>query len=95
MLDPTLFFGFCIDDAFETGLQSANAHLVKLFIKNDSDYLHELEFENKRYCGKFLEQTSNLEQLKALEVNIYSIAKRLVSDYDFSKNRAILLTTVK
>jgi hypothetical protein len=93
ILDLQLFFGFQVDVSFEDALNKANSHTVKLFINNNSQYLHEVFHEGKRYIGKFVGQASDPQALELLQANIFSIAKKLTPDYDFSTNLAVLLVT--
>lgn len=95
ILDLKLFFGFSVDASLEDALTKANSHAVQLFINNSSEYLHEVFHDGKRYVGKFVGQITSPPELELLEANIYSITKKLVPDYDFSLNPAVLLVTTE
>ena len=93
-LDLQLFFGFHVDASFEDALSEANPHAIQLFINNNSsDYLHEVLHEEKRYIGKFAGEMSSPQALELLQANIYSITKKLIPNYNFNLNPAVLLVT--
>lgn len=76
-----LFYGFQMDKDFENRLASVNPYQLSYFIKNDSDYLHEVWYEGKKYLGKRLEETASVHSLELLESNIFSLVQKLLPKY--------------
>ena len=95
ILDLKLFFGFEVEASLEDALSKANSHAVQLFINNSSEYLHEVFHNGNRYIGKFIGEISSPSELELLQANIYSITKKLVPNYDFNLNPAVLLVTTE
>ena len=93
-LNPELFFGFPVTSVLAKKLQLANSHLVSHFISPSSEYLREASHNGIPHLGKSIGKDATLEQLELLEANIYSIARRLVGDFDFSQSPAILFPTL-
>ena len=93
-LNPELFLGFPITSVFSQKLQKANPHLVTHFINASGEYLRETSHKGIPHLGKGIGKQATLEELELLEANIYSIAKRLVGEYDFSQCPAVLFPTL-
>ena len=86
MLEVCLFLGFHVDDDLEAKLKKTSPHLVKYFINNSTDeYLHDIQYQDKRFIGKKLSNIVETEKIKLLENNIHSIVSKLVTKYDRSK----------
>lgn len=76
-----LFYGFPVDKDFENKLASVNPYQLSHFIKNDSDYLHEVWYDGHRYLGKKLAETACVASLELLESNIFSLIQKLLPKY--------------
>ncbi len=63
-------------------LKRVDAKLAALFIRNDTeDYLREIIHQDCHYLGKFAGEVSDCHHLRLLEVNIYSLLKKIVPGY--------------
>ncbi len=76
-----LFLGFCVDEKFQESLDKIPDELKMIFIGDDENYLQKVMIKENTYLGKFPEDKSNLQNLRNIEQNIYSILSRLVPDY--------------
>ena len=93
MLEVYLFLGFQVDDDLEAKLKKTNSHLVKYFINNSTDeYLHDVQFQEKRFIGKRLSNIVETKKIKLLENNIHSIVSKLTTSYDKKKYPLKVLT---
>lgn len=86
-----LFLGFPIEPVYQSSLDATNPHAVSLFIRNDSDYLHEVTKKGVRYLGKKLGDFADLSHCELIEANIYSLLQKLVPDYSYDKASLVLL----
>ena len=79
MYQVTLFLGFPVDPPFASSLAALDPATVGLFIDDkEQNYLCSLDFEGKRYLGKYAGDLSTLTDLELLQNNIYSLLNRLV-----------------
>ncbi|MGZ3732924.1 MAG: hypothetical protein ACXU9U_04230 [Parachlamydiaceae bacterium] len=91
MFERKLFFGFQIDTLFQDALSAVNKQLLGIFIRNDDEYLQELTYEKRRYLGKFVNSPLDLAALELLQVNVYSMLKRLVPNYPYEQSSLWLI----
>ena len=91
MTDVQLFLGFCIDDVWKQQFEKVNANLSNYFIRENSDYLCTITYNNEDFLGKFIGNTSCLDSIKLIQENIISIALKLVPDYNFLSNPVVLI----
>ena len=95
MYSLELFFGFPIEQDLERLLRKSTPQILRIFIDNKSEYLHELIHEEKRYLGKFLGEMATIDDLELIQSNIYSIVKRIAGECDFSSHPAVVLVTAQ
>lgn len=92
MFQYHLYLGLLVDDSFLKELRQLPPGLHDLFIQNqDSTYLQQIEFEGKTYLGKYLGTSIETSLLDALQVNIYSLLKRLIPHYPYDQHPLLLL----
>ena len=96
-MDSTLFLGFPIDKLFENELDKLNPKLLSLFIsrensKKKDDLLKKITIQDQTYLGKYLPDIENFSKIEMLEVNILSLLKKIVPDYNYGPNSLVLLT---
>lgn len=92
MLDCQLFLGLPLTDSYRQELSQLPASVHDVFIQNSSSsYLQQVESEGIVYLGKFLGSSLDLATLDVLEVHIYSLLKRLISDYPYEQHPLLLL----
>lgn len=91
-LTPQLFLGFPLSSEFASKLEKTNPYAVSLFIQEKGDYLHEVNFKNGKYLGKFVNNLADFSELELLEANIFSILKKLVPNYPYEQNPLVLFT---
>lgn len=80
-----LFLGFLVDEIFRSALEEVDEEVKIFFIQNDENYLQRVRHNGVLYLGKFLGHKSDLESLRTVEENIYSLLSRLLPNYDFRK----------
>jgi len=73
-----LFLGFHVDDVFHSSLNHVAEDVKLFFIQEGDTYLHRVRHNGKVYLGKFLGDKSDLQNLRNVETNIYSLLTRLV-----------------
>ncbi|MEC7839929.1 MAG: hypothetical protein VX777_07805 [Chlamydiota bacterium] len=76
-----LFLGFHVDEVFHSALNQVAEDVKVFFIQDDDTYLHRVRHNGKVYLGKFLGDKSDLQNLRDVETNIYSLLGRLVPTY--------------
>lgn len=81
MMNASLFLGFPTDASFDKALDNIDANILSIFINNHADYLKEVTHEGIRYIGKYVGGIAHTSQLALLEVNIYSLIKKIVPNY--------------
>jgi hypothetical protein len=81
-----LFLGFVINEAFAHELNQINPILKKMFIQEGEEYLHEILYRERPYLGKFVPPLSDLSSIESLEINIYSLLRKLVPDYPYAEH---------
>jgi hypothetical protein len=90
-----LFLGFLVNNELADNLNRINPNLLALFIQNEDNYLKEIIIQNKRYIGKSIEKAIDLPSLELLQLNIYSILKKMLPDYSFEKRLIFNLSLTK
>lgn len=81
MIAVELFLGFPCDKEYLSLYQNLPASLVKVFVNGDSTYLQKIDTEAGSFLGKRIGKQTDVEGLKNLEENIYSLLKRLTPDH--------------
>lgn len=87
-----LFFGFPINEKFKARLQEVNPYFLSLFIREGDDYLQQVTFNHEQFLGRKIGQASQLSKLESLQVNIYSILKKLVPDFSVEEIPLVLFS---
>lgn len=90
MYSIKLFFGLLVNEEFANHLSKVNPDLLALFIQNKEDYLSDITVENMRFIGKYIDKAVDLTSLELLQLNIYSIVKRILPEYTCENNPLIL-----
>ncbi len=90
MYSAKLFLGLPINDELTADLDKIDPKIRALFIKEEDNYLQEIIFENTRFLGKGIYEAIELNELEMLEINIYSLLKKLVPHYSFEKSPLVL-----
>lgn len=88
--DVSLFLGFFISPSYEQLLQSVAPEKRGLFIGKEQRYLQEVEFEGRRYLGKFAGCLNEVSQLNLLEQNVLSILTKMIPDYPYHQEPLLL-----
>jgi hypothetical protein len=91
IFDYQLFLGFPLSDIYLSQLSQLSPELCSVFIKNHSDYLHQVEIEGKIYLGKYLGPFVDFSSLELIQNNIYSLLKRLIANYPYESYPLVLL----
>lgn len=84
MYSVTLFLGLEVTPVVEGFLAVADPALLKIFMKDDEIYLHDLSYEGKRYLGKFAGSQTDVASLEQLEINIRSLLIKILPSEDLS-----------
>lgn len=88
-----LFLGFPIRSDFAQKLAKIPSPLISAIINEGDRYLQEFPYEGIRYLGKVLNGYTEYPNLELLEINIYSLLKKLVPDYPYDQAPLILIAT--
>src|SRR5690606_17887881 len=78
MFNAKLFLGFPVDRLFSQELEKIPRPLLERFIGERGEYLVEVQHEGLRFLGKPCPAQVSLQELEQLELNIYSLLKKLV-----------------
>ena len=95
MENTELFLGFLLTPDFLDKFQKLNPQVCSLFIQKHSDYLQKVILDNQIFIGKFVGQIADLDKLELVETHIFSILKKLVSDYNFENDSLVLFPHVQ
>jgi len=76
----SLFLGLPKTETYDQALRAADQELVWIFLSNDGQYLHEVEYQDVKYIGKPVGEITDMKTLLLLESNIYSLLKKLFPD---------------
>lgn len=85
MLTLELFVGFPVDSLFAKELDKTNPNVVSTFIQEAGDYLHDYTHNDIRYLGKHAGKNLTLIQLDMLEINIYSLLRKIVPEFPYDE----------
>lgn len=89
--DPLLFLAFPLGKDFLNVLDAVPVEKRQFFINDSSTYLEEYQEGNERYFGKRVGSITDWNSLKNLEINIYSLLRKLVSNYPYESSPLKLL----
>ncbi len=96
MYEVELFLGLPLEAELLEALEKIEPDFKDLFIKLDSDiYLEKVTFESVNYLGKKTKRLENTTSLKQLEINIYSLLKRLLPHFSFQQAPLYLFPLIK
>jgi hypothetical protein len=90
MIAVELFLGFPCTSEYLSIFQELPASLVKVFVSQDASYLQKLETEGGSFLGKRIGKEVDVEGLKNLEANIYSLLNRLTPDFPIKDTSLVL-----
>ena len=90
MITVELFLGFPCNSEYLAIFQELPASLVKVFVGEDASYLQKIEMENGSFLGKRIGKEVDVEGLKNLEANIYSLLNRLTPDFPVKETSLVL-----
>lgn len=85
-----LFLGFPCTSEYLVIFKQLPDSLVKVFVGEDASYLQKIEREGAFFLGKRIGKEVDVEGLKNLEANIYSLLNRLTPDYPIKKTSLVL-----
>lgn len=91
MQEASLFFGFPINGLYATALAAVNEKVYRMFVGNNGSYLEEIDYKSQRYLGKSLPTLVDSAELELLQLNIYSLLKKLVPDFAYEATPLHLL----
>lgn len=90
-----MFFGFPVDERFANALKSLDPRLINLYVQEGEDtYLQSIENEGNKYLGKPVGIITETSTLELLQLNIYSILKKLVPDFPYESTPLELVPIV-
>lgn len=90
MIAVELFLGFPCTSEFLTIFQELPASLVKVFVGQDASYLQKIETPAGSFLGKRIGKEVDVEGLKNLEANIYSLLIRLTPEFPVKETSLVL-----
>lgn len=82
-IEVELFFGFPLDEQFLSALDSVDKRLYDLYVQKGDAYLQRFDHEGRSYLGKPVGMISDVSTLELLQLNIYSLLKKLLPDFPF------------
>ena len=85
MQQPFFFFGFPVDTQYQTALSQLDRKIYCVFVRPEGEesYLQEYTHGSQLYLGKKLGTLIECTTLELLQVNIYSLLKKLVPGYPY------------
>lgn len=95
MIDLQLFLGYPVDELFAARLHEISPELKAHFVGLNPDYLEECRIGGNHFLGKKVGKEIDLDNLKQVEKNIYSLLDRLVPTYPFRDKSLILFSLNK
>jgi hypothetical protein len=91
-IEHQLFLGLPLSDSYLKELKKLPPYIQNLFIQpHSSDYLQRVESKGIVYLGKCLGSFIKLADIETLQIHIYSLLKRLISDYPYEQVPLLLL----
>ncbi len=78
-----LFYGFPVTQAYREILEGLDKRIFELYVRNDDAYLQDIEHNGSRYLGKSIGPIVELSTLELLQLNIYSLLKKLAPDFHY------------
>lgn len=78
MFTALLFLGLEVTDPIAQALDAADPAAVSAFIKKDDAYLQDINYNDRRYIGKFAGAQTDLASLELLEENIRSLLAKIL-----------------
>ncbi|MFA6916335.1 MAG: hypothetical protein WC222_08055 [Parachlamydiales bacterium] len=78
-----MFFGFPVDEHFSAALKSLDPRMIDLYVQEGEAYLQSIENEGNKYLGKPVGPITETSTLELLQLNIYSILKKLVPNFPY------------
>ncbi|CAF23078.1 hypothetical protein [Candidatus Protochlamydia amoebophila] len=92
MFDYQLFLAFPISEAYFYQLLQISEPVRNLFIQEiEGEYLQQITYQKKIYLGKNVGHSVELEKLEFIQNHIFSLLKRLVSDYPYHEQSLVVL----
>ncbi len=85
MYQANFFLGYPVDSEFRLVLEKLDPSFKALFIQNGEAYLEEIDFAGVKYLGKKIEKAADISSLNLIEINIYSLLRRLDPTIPFQK----------
>ena len=94
MFDVQLFLGFLLNQPLQKKLSELSPDIVRVFLKNGGDYLHETNVGEDRYIGKFLGQSVQSDSLEDIAAHIKSLALSLWKEDAITHRPFVLLSVM-
>lgn len=89
-----MFFGFPVDERFSSALKSLDPRMIDLYVQEGEAYLQSIENEGSKFLGKPVGSITETSTLELLQLNIYSILKKLVPDFPYESTPLQLVPIV-
>lgn len=90
MFGVKLFLGFPVNGSLSSAIEKMDPQIVDLFIQEGDNYLKQVIYQDVRYLGKFAGEICDIGSLELLEKNVYSLLKKLISDYPYEDVSLVL-----
>lgn len=92
MSDQRLFLGLPLSHSYLQELKKIPLPVRETFIQEQpSDYLQQIEQEGVFYLGKSIDSPYDMASIDSLQTHIYSLLKKLISDYPYDQHPLLLL----
>lgn len=90
MIAVELFLGYPCNEEFLAIFHQLPVSLVKVFVGQDASYLQKIESQQGFFLGKRIGKEVDIEGLKNLEANIYSLLNRLTPGFPIKQTSLVL-----
>lgn len=78
-----LFFGFPVNNDYDYFLKNVDLRVYELYVREGDAYLQNLTYQGIQYLGKPVSPIVEIATLELLQLNIYSLLKKLVPDFAY------------
>lgn len=90
MISVELFLGFPCTHEYLAIFRELPDSLAKVFVGEDTSYLQKIETPGGLFLGKRIGREVDVEGLKNLEANVYSLLTRLTPDFPVKETSLVL-----
>lgn len=92
MQDVHVFIGMPLEGLFLATYEAVPAQKRALFVGKDETSLREIQYQDKKYVGRFVPAMSSITDLEMIEQNVFSVLKRLTPEFHFDETPLILFS---